>query len=535
MTDRSVESLCFVNGVVRTQDPLRPVAEAAVTRGGTIAFVGPSQDARAAAGPSARVVDLGGRLLLPGFIDNHAHVVWGGRQLLGVDLRQCRSAEEFRFTLQEYASRRRGAWITDGSWDQEHWTRRELPQRTLIDDVTAGTPVFLRRLDGHLGLANSLALQRAGITAATPDPEGGAILRDPATGEPTGILKDAAMDLLNAVIPRQSPAEIELAVLTAQRHAAENGVTSIHDITQPEDLAAYRHLEREGKLTVRLYARLPLAMVDDLIRDGVRAGTGSSFLTLGSLKAFADGSLGATTALFFDPYVNEPSTRGLAMEDLTNGDLRRRALRADRHGIQLSIHAIGDRANFLVLQLFDEITRTQKVWDRRFRIEHAQHVRAEDIPLFRKLNIIVSAQPYHACEDGSWAEERLGKERLATTYPFRSFLDAGVTLCFGSDWTVAPLSPLLGIYAAVTRQTADGKNPNGWIPEQKLSVREAVQCYTANNAFAAFEEHRKGSVTVGKVADLVVVSNNIYAIDPADIATTRVDMTVSDGCILYER
>jgi predicted amidohydrolase YtcJ len=534
MTQQHAEALCLVNGVVRTQETRTGIAQGTVTRVGRIAFVGSSRDCLSFAGRPRHVIDLGGKVVLPGFIDNHTHFVMGGQQLLGIDLRECRSPEEFRVRLREFASRRRSNWITGGRWDQEKWAGRELPTKTLIDNVTTDTPVFVQRIDGHVGLANSLALHLAGITSATPDPDGGRILRDAATGHPTGILKDSAMDLVNAVIPRQTSTDLQQAVLAAQRHAAEVGITSVHDITQAEDLEAYRRLESAGELTVRIYSRLPLAMVDSLVREGVRAGTGSDFLTRGSLKAFADGSLGANTALFFNPYLHEPDNKGLATQALERGDLRRWAIEADRAGLQLSIHAIGDRANSLVLEIYDEITRTQKPWDRRFRMEHAQHVRAEDIPAFRRLQVIVSAQPYHAYDDGPWAEQRLGKERLATTYAFRSFLRAGVMVCFGSDWPVAPLSPLLGIHAAVTRQTADGKNPEGWIPEQKLSVDEAIRCYTINNAFAAFEEDRKGSIRVGNVADLVVLSDDIYAIDPREIRNVRVQMTVVDGRIIID-
>jgi predicted amidohydrolase YtcJ len=535
MTRKHAEALCLVNGVFRTQETVPGMAGGAVIRGGRIAFIGSSRDCLSFAGRRRQVVDLGGRLVLPGFIDNHTHLVMGGRQLLGIDLRECRSPEEFRERLREYALRRKSLWITGGSWDQEKWTVRELPTRTLIDDVTTDVPVFVQRLDGHVGLANSLALRLAGITSATTDPDGGRILRDATTGHPTGILKDAAMDLVNAVIPRQTSADLQHAILAAQRHAAEVGVTSVHDITQPEDFEVYQQLERAGKLTVRIYTRLPLAMANSLVREGVRAGTGSDFLTRGSLKAFADGSLGASTALFFDPYLDEPGNRGLATQALEQGDLRRWAIEADRAGLQLSIHAIGDRANSLVLQIFDEITRTQKPWDRRFRMEHAQHVRAEDFPAFRRLQVVVSAQPYHLYDDGPWAEDRLGKERLATTYAFRSFLRSGVTVCFGSDWPVAPLSPLLGVSAAVTRQTADGRNPQGWLPEQKLSIDEAIRCYTINNAFAAFEEDRKGSIRVGNIADLVVLSDDIYTIDPREIRNVRVEMTMVDGRIILDK
>jgi len=525
----------YHNGIVHTQDATHHRAEALVIKGNRIQFVGSNAEARALAGQGARLVDLGGRLMLPGFIDGHVHFVWGGRHLLGIDLRACSTPKEFRNKVESYAAIHRGRWVIGGTWDHEVWPTKQLPTRQLIDDVTVGTPVFVQRLDSHMGLANSLALQLAGITAATPDPPGGMIERNPDSGEPTGILKDLAMNLMQAVIPKPSPMELEQAVLEAQQEARRNGITSVHDITMPEDYAAFQTLEQNRKLTVRIYTRLPIAGYRELAREGIQAGHGSPFLKVGSLKAFSDGSLGASTAWFFGPYLNDSTTAGLPMDIVTNGQLLSWALEADRDRLQLSIHAIGDRANRYVLDIADRISSNNASWDRRFRVEHAQHVRPEDIPLFRKFNVIVSAQPYHVIEDGAWAESRIGRERVSSSFTFRSFIDAGVTLCFGSDWTVAPLDAIAGIYAAVTRRTLDGKNPDGWIPAQKLTVDEAVRCYTINNAYAAFEEHEKGTLEPGKLADLVVVSRDLYSLDPSELRDAVVDMTIVDGNVVYER
>jgi len=308
--------------------------------------------------------------------------------------------------------------------------------------------------------------------------------------------------------------------------------TSVHDIAEEEHIPIYHKLEGTRRLTCRIYARLPIAGIAKLVRERVRRAHGTEFVKVGSLKAFADGSLGSNTAWFFEPYLNAPTT-GLAMEVLTSGRLREWALEADRHGLQLSIHAIGDRANDAILTIFEDVVRENPAWDRRFRIEHAQHVRAEDIRRFAALGVVISAQPYHCIDDGVWAEQRIGPVRAETTYAFKSFLDAGVCVCFGSDWTVAPLDPLRGIYAAVTRATLDGKRPEGWVPAQKLSVEEAVRCYTVNNAYASFEEHLKGSIEPGKLADLVVLSDNIFTIPPAEIRNVRVTMTVVDGEVVY--
>jgi predicted amidohydrolase YtcJ len=531
----SEQRIVFANGPVLTQDPSFPLAQGVAVRKGRIAFVGSAVDAITAGGPGARIIDLGGRPLLPGFIDDHTHFVWGGRHLQGIDLRSCRSLQEFRERIGAFAARQPGNWILGGTWDQERWVEKRLPRREEIDAVTPATPVFVQRLDGHMGLANSVALRLSGITAATPDPEGGAIVRDPATGEPTGILKDTAMELVSAVVPAPSAAVLDEAVRLAMAEARRQGITSIHDITLPEQYAAFRRLEENRELTVRIYTRLPIAEMEQLIAEGIRAGSGSPWLKRGSLKAFADGSLGSNTAWFFDPYLNDPASTGLPMDIVTSGELRARALQADRAGLQLSIHAIGDRANDYVLGIFEEIVRTNPRWDRRLRIEHAQHVRPVDFDRFARLGVFVSAQPYHLVDDGPWAGSRIGPVREATTYAFRTFLDHGVRLGFGSDWTVAPLDVLAGIHAAVTRQTADGLNERGWIPEQKLTVEEALRAYTAENAYGAFEEGEKGMIATGFLADLVILDRDIRTIPADEICQAQVDLTMVDGRVVYER
>ena len=393
--------------------------------------------------------------------------------------------------------------------------------------------MFVRRFDGHMALANSAALTQAGITRTTADPPGGTIDRDPSTGEPTGILRDAAMDLVYAMVPAETEEAYDRALEMALDHARRKGITSVHDITLRPDLAAFQRMEARGGLTCRVYARLPIAEYQWCIDNGITAGSGSEHLRLGSLKAFADGSLGSRTALFFDPYSDDSTTSGLAMEVLTSGRLRSWALEADRNRLQLSIHAIGDRAIDNILTLFEEIVRVNPRWDRRFRIEHAQHLRAEDLPRFRALEVIVSAQPYHAVDDGVWAERRIGKARLAGAFPFRTYLDAGVRVCFGSDWTVAPLDAIAGIAAAVTRRTLDGKNPDGWVPEEKISTEEAVRAYTTVGAYASFEESVKGKIAPGYYADLVVLDRNLLALDPAEIEEVRVQTTIVGGAVVF--
>jgi hypothetical protein len=517
---------CFLDGDIRTLDPRRPRARALVAKDERIVFLGDTPEALAFAGPGAERIPLGGRLVLPGFIDDHVHFVLGGNQVDGLDLRGCRSPESFRERTRAFLEGHRDGWILGGDWDQEAWGG-PLPHRSWLDPFSPDTPVLLQRFDAHMAVANSRALALAGIGPGTPDPAGGRIDRD-ADGSPTGILRDAAMAMALAAAPEQGEAELDRAVGKALGAALALGVTSVQDISDFAHLEAYRRLDRAGALTCRVYARTPLARFRE-----ARAGCEGRVRT-GSVKAFADGSLGSNTAWFFDPYLNEPTT-GLPMEPMSDGRMREWALEADRMGLQLSIHAIGDRAVDGVLAIFEEVARVNPPWDRRFRIEHAQHVRPGDVRRMAALGVIASAQPYHCVDDGCWAEGRIGRERASTTYAFRSFLEAGVPLCFGSDWTVAPLDPILGVHAAVTRATLDGKRPGGWFPEQRLTVAEAVLAYTLGGAYASFEEHLKGSLAPGKFADLAVLTGDIFSVAPERIPDVRVAMTVVGGEVLYER
>lgn len=525
----------FINGKVYTVNDKQPLAEAVLIEGNKIKYVGTTEEIKKLIDASTELIDLSGRLMLPGFIDDHVHFTSGGFYLQGIDLRVAKSTAEFKEILKKYAEKNKGKWITGGNWDHEAWEVKDLPTKEMIDEFTKNTPVFVDRFDGHMALANSHALKLAKITKDTPSPEGGLIVKDPKTGEPTGILKDNAMGLIYSIIPQQTNEATYKAALTALNHAKELGVTSIQDITYSQDLAAYKRLENEGKLTCRIYTRMPVADYKKLVKDKIKIGYGSDKLKLGSLKGFADGSLGSSTAWFFEPYFQDTTTSGLAMDIVTDGSLREWSIDADKNGLQLSVHAIGDKANNYMLNLYQEIISKNPKWDRRFRIEHAQHVRFEDIPRFAELGVIASVQPYHAIDDGVWAEKRIGPERIKYTYPFRTFLDNKVMLCFGTDWTVAPLNPLLGIYAAVTRRTLDDKNPNGWIPEQKISAVEAIKAYTINNAYAAFEENVKGSIEVGKFADLVVLNEDILILDPVKIKDVKVDMTIFDGKVIFKR
>jgi len=525
----------FVNGKVWTVDPAKPQAEAVAVAGDRILAVGGNREMNAYKAKGTKVVDLKGRLMLPGFIDNHTHFSSGGFQLQSVDLRDAKSREEFAERIRERAAKFPNRWITGGDWDHDNWPDGKLPTRELIDPFTAQTPVFVNRYDGHMALANSLALKLAGITKDTPDPPGGSIVRDPVTGEPTGVLKDEAMGFVYSKIPDASEEERTDAIRLALAEARRLGLTSIQDISSAADVRVYTKLHRAGELTARFFCRLPIGQGEHLARTGIQVPFGDDWVRLGSLKGFADGSLGSSTALFFEPYTSDPTTRGLPSDILLDGRLETWARHADQAGLQLSIHAIGDSANSRILDLFAAIIRDNPAWDRRFRIEHAQHIRPSDFARFASLGVIASVQPYHAIDDGRWAEKRIGHERCRSTYAFRSFLDAGVLMTFGSDWTVAPLNPLLGIYAAVTRRTTDGANPGGWFPEQKVTVREAIEAYTINNAYAEFAEAEKGSITPGKFADLVVLSDDILTMDPLLIEKTEVVLTMVGGTVVFER
>ncbi len=529
--------LVLLNGKIWTVNDKQPEAEAVAILGQRIVAVGANADIRKLIGKTTKVIDLQGKRAVPGFNDAHVHFLDGGAGLASVQLRDAKTPEEFRKRIGEFAAKLpKGRWVLNGNWDHENWTPANLPTRQLIDAVTPDNPVFINRLDGHMCLANSLALKLAGVTRETKDPDGGTIVRD-AQGEPTGVLKDAAMNFVYKVIPAPSEDEMIEAVKAAMKYAAENGVTSVQDMSAaPEVLAVYQRLLKQGELTVRISGHQPLAEWQRLARVGLKAGFGNDKLQVGALKGFADGSLGSTTALFFAPYLDDPKTAGLPSDEMfPESKMRERILGADKAGLQVAVHAIGDKANQTILDFFAAAEKQNGARDRRFRIEHAQHLRLAEIKRFAGQRVIASMQPYHAIDDGRWAENRIGPERAKGTYAFRALLDAGAVLAFGSDWFVAPMEPLMGIYGAVTRRTLDGKRPQGWVPEQKISVAEAVKAYTYGSAYASFTEAQKGTLEVGKLADLVVLSADIFKINPVEIEKARVVLTIFDGKVVYER
>jgi len=535
--------LVLNHGKIWTVNPDQPWAEAVAILEETILSVGTSDEIEEFIGDATEVIDLEGAFVLPGFIDCHTHFLEGGYSLASVQLKDARSKEEFTDRIAAKAKEMdKGEWILSGAWDQQKFDPPEMPRRDWIDDVTRENPVLVVRYDGHMALANSLALKIAGITKKTVTPSGGEILRDPQTGEPTGILKDAAMDLVVKHIPEASLKEKTRAVEAALKHANSLGLTSIHDMASPtqtgvhQNIEIYQNLLHEGKLTARLFVYIPISDVDLYARLSLMTPFGNNMLKIGGLKGFVDGSLGSFTALFFDPYTDDPGKSGILAADMyPEGIMEKRIRAAEEAGLQVAIHAIGDKAIHLILDIMESAISEGGERDRRWRIEHSQHLVAEDFERYARLNIIASVQPYHAIDDGRWAEKKIGKDRARRTYAFKSFLDNGVRLACGSDWYVAPLNPILGIYAGVTRRTLDGKNPEGWYPEQKISLEEVIKGYTINAAYAEFAEGTKGSIEVGKLADIVVLSQNLFQIPPESIPETEVLMTIFNGKIIYRR
>ncbi len=534
---RPAADLVVTNGRIWTGDREQPQAEAVAMIGDRIVAVGTSADIDSWRGPATQVVDARGKLVLPGFNDAHVHFVSGGMQLDNVQLKDAATPQEFVRRIAERAAKTpKGEWITGGDWDEQLWNPPQLPTKEMIDAVTPHTPVLVSRYDGHAVLANSLALKLAGITAKTPDPPGGLIVRD-ANGNPTGILKDDAQDLVDKVRPPLSHDRRVKVVRRAMAYAASVGVTSVQDMNPDyADVKVYSELAEAGELKTRIYVAPVIANWHDQAKIGARRAFGSPYLRMGAVKAYADGSLGSSTAYFFQPYTDDPKNRGLLVDDMQPvSKMRDRMIKADAAGIQLCTHAIGDEAISMILDLYGEVLKVNGPGDHRFRIEHAQHMAAKDFERFAKYKVIASVQPYHAIDDGRWAEKRIGPERIKTTYSFKTFLDDGVTLALGTDWDVAPLNPMWTIYAAVTRATLDGNNPEGWLPEQKLTVAQAVEAYTMGSAYAEFQENQKGSIGRGKLADMVVLSDDIFKIDPHAIKDVQVLTTILGGKVVWTK
>jgi predicted amidohydrolase YtcJ len=533
--------LVVLNAKIWTVNKKQPEAEALAVLKDRIVVVGSSKRAREFVGAPTVVLDLAGKRVVPGFHDSHVHSLSSGMRLSQVALKDAADEKEFGRRLREFDKKLPpGAWVLGGEWDHDRTFAGKLPTAAILDRYVPDRPVFIRRYDGHMALVNTHVLKLAGIRAKTPDPAGGVIYRDPKTKEPTGLLRDNAMGLVSHLVPLPSDVEIITGLQAALAEARRFGITSVQDMdgsgsaTRTRLLRLLQELSKNGKLTLRVRLHFPLGAWSSLAQIGVMVGFGDLWVQIGCLKDFIDGSLGSSTAKMFEPYENEPGSTGIYVTPLSK--LRDNIIGADRAGLQVAVHAIGDRGNAELLDLFAEVTQKNGTRDRRFRIEHAQHLRPQDYKRFAQLGVITSMQPYHTIDDGRWAERRIGKNRCASSYAVRSLLDAGAKVAFGSDWSVAPLNPLLGIDAAVNRRTLDGKNPQGWFPEQKITVAEAIECYTLSSAYAAFQEKHLGSLEAGKLADFVVLSRDILAEAERDaIAQTEVLVTVVGGRVVYEK
>ena len=527
-------TLLLVNGRVWTGDTARPSADAIAIAGTRIVAVGSNDEIRTLA-RGAQVIDLGGAFVVPGFIDSHVHFLDGGFRLASVQLRDAATRDEFVARVKAFAATvPAGAWITGGDWDHTLWGG-ELPRRDWIDAATPNHPVWVNRLDGHMALANTAALNAAGVRDDVTDVGGGEIVRD-ANGRPTGLLKDNAMSLVESKVAPPSDRMEDRALDAAMRYVAAQGVTSVHNMGTWRELDVFARAAAQHTLRTRIYAAVPLSTWPRL-RDAIASrrfggdGRGDEWLRIGALKGFMDGSLGSHTAAFEQPFADAPNDRGLLVNQPE--DMYSWIRGADKSGLHVLIHAIGDRANATVLDIFGRVERDNGRRDRRFRIEHAQHLAPSDIPRFKTLDVIASMQPYHAIDDGRWADSVIGPQRSRTTYAFRSLLDAGARLAFGSDWYVAPPTPLEGIYAAVTRRTLDDKHPDGWVPEQKIAVEEALRAYTTGGAYASFEERQKGVIAPGMLADITVIDRDLRSTRPAEIRRARIVRTLVGGTTVF--
>jgi hypothetical protein len=521
----------IIIGKIWTGNARQPWAEALAIAGDSILAVGDEKDILKRKGEKTSVLRCEkGQLLVPGFIDSHTHFVEGGFALSSVQLRDAKTKQEFIQRIADFAKTRKpGEWIIGGVWDHENWGG-ELPDRNWIDEVTPNNPLWITRLDGHMSLANTAALKIAGIDDQVKDVKGGTIVRDK-KGRITGVFKDNAKDLIDKAVPPSSSEAEDEALQMALNYVAAQGVTSAHSMYGFNE--AFERAHANKKLITRIYAGRMLNDWKKLKTKMDAEGRGDKWLKIGLVKAFVDGALGSHTAAFFKPYSDSPKDSGFFITP--KADLYRMAKSADSAGLHVMIHAIGDKAINSLLNIFQRIENENGPKDRRFRIEHVQHIQPTDIPRLSQLHVIASMQPYHAIDDGRWAEKIIGTERCKTTYAFNSLMHHNTMVAFGSDWPVAPATPLEGIYAAVTRRTLDDKNPNGWFPEQKITVAQALTAYTIDGAFASFEENIKGSLEQGKLADFVILDQDIFEIAPEKIREVKVLQTIVGGQVVYHK
>lgn len=530
--------LVIRSGRVWTGVPGAAEAHAVAIAGDRIVAVGSDEEISARVGPATRVVDAGGRRVIPGVTDCHTHMMWGGLDLSRIDLRDAADRADFCNRIAAAVTALHpGQWLLGGQWSVESWDHPESPAREWIDDLTPGTPVCLTRIDGHQALVNSVALKIAGIDADGPaDPPGGEIVRDPKTRQPTGILKDAAMDLVSGRIPELTMQERKRALVAAMQHANRLGVTAVHDMSEPAELDAIALLHDDNVLTVRFTVYLSVSDWKANIEKVKSYRIHDDWLHVAGFKGFMDGSLGSRNAYLREPFDDAtPDTkypRGMltAMADPPS-KFAAQILAADAAGLQPAVHAIGDEANHILLNLYEEVSAKAGPRDRRARVEHAQHLLPEDVARFARLGVIPSLQPHHKADDGRYAEAALGHKRCASSYAFRSLLDSGAKLCFGSDWPVVTLSPFAGIATAVDARTLDGRV---WFPEQSITAEQALTAYTVTPAFATYREDRLGMLEPGKLADVVILSQDVLRIEPERIPATEATCTIVGGRVVWE-
>lgn len=524
--------LILKNGTFFTGNPMKPGVEMVAIRGNRIIGLGRTEDAKRYQSAQTRVIDLRGKFGCAGFNDSHLHLLYGGQSLEEVDLTGVTNIHDLQRRILERAWKIPwGSWIIGGGWDQNQFPNGEWPTKRALDDIAADFPMVLRRVCGHAVLVNSKVLAIAGITAKTPDPPAGEIMRDPVTGEPTGVLKEDAVKLVSQYMPAATEESISRSIERGLEEAKRFGVTGIQDFSASEAFQVYKRLLGEGRLTARVSFWMPLDSDPSAVLDR-KTETRNRMLRIGCLKGMLDGSLGARTAALSAPYSDDSTTNGLNL--YTQDRLNELVLLADRNRLQVALHAIGDRATAMGLTSFELAQKINGQRESRHRIEHAQVLAPSDFEAFKSLGIIASMQPAHCIYDLPWAESRLGPVRSEGAYAWKSVLDAGGRLAFGSDWPVVPLNPLIGIYAAVTRSDTAGLPGGGWMPRQRLTVEEALTAYTLGSAYAEFMEHELGSIEQGKLADLVVLNRNLLTVHPADILRARVVYTIVDGKIVYE-
>jgi hypothetical protein len=530
-------TLAVVNGKVMTMDDRYPRAEAFVADGEWIFAVGTMEEIRPFIGPNTRTIDAGGKLVVPGFNDSHTHFASGSARLRTLDLYEVPTLEDVRRRVAErVAQSRPGEWIIGSGYDHTLWGEA-WPTRADLDRVAPNNPVRLTRASGHSIWVNSMAIRLSGVTRDTAAPEGGEIQKD-AAGEPTGIFLESAAGLIGTGVESMTPAEARARkkedLLAGMQFATRLGVTSVHTSTDLDELEIVREIQREGKLTLRWNGWLWLRDAPKLAAQGIRSGAGDRWVRVGHLKGYIDGTLGEGTAAMFEPFADRPDFTGLPR--MTQEEADRAVATADALGFQIAIHAIGDRGVHMALNAYERAALQNGTRDMRHRIEHAQLIKPDDLRRFGRLGVIPSMQQTHCTTDMRFAEVRVGFERSKTAYPWRSLLDGGAVLAFGTDWAVEPLDPMRGVFSSVTRTNIQAMAPKtGWFPEQKLTVWESIYYYTWGSAHAEHQENVKGSIARGRLADFVVIDRDLFTVPTDEILEAKIEMTVVGGRIVWDR